>query len=111
MENIKHFDSEESAFLARQLDYIKSQTYDVKYAEHKARKLIPLSSEADPGAEKIFYRQYDQFGIAKIIHNYGTDLPRADVRGREFSADVKTCLLYTSPSPRDRQKSRMPSSA
>ena len=24
---------------------------------------------------------------------------------------TKTCLLYTSPSPRDRQKSRMPSSA
>ena len=29
------------------------------------------------------------------------------VRGRRLS----TCLLYTSPSPRDRQKSRMPSSA
>ena len=26
-------------------------------------------------------------------------------------AHNKTCLLYTSPSPRDRQKSRMPSSA
>src|SRR5665213_1347368 len=26
-------------------------------------------------------------------------------------ADAHTCLLYTSPSPRDRQKSRMPSSA
>ena len=25
--------------------------------------------------------------------------------------DYKNCLLYTSPSPRDRQKSRMPSSA
>ena len=25
--------------------------------------------------------------------------------------DAKICLLYTSPSPRDRQKSRMPSSA
>ena len=25
--------------------------------------------------------------------------------------NVQTCLLYTSPSPRDRQKSRMPSSA
>ena len=24
---------------------------------------------------------------------------------------IATCLLYTSPSPRDRQKSRMPSSA
>ena len=25
--------------------------------------------------------------------------------------ETETCLLYTSPSPRDRQKSRMPSSA
>ena len=29
----------------------------------------------------------------------------------EFTPHVDTCLLYTSPSPRDRQKSRMPSSA
>ena len=29
----------------------------------------------------------------------------------EIIAHVKDCLLYTSPSPRDRQKSRMPSSA
>ena len=28
-----------------------------------------------------------------------------------FSVSEKACLLYTSPSPRDRQKSRMPSSA
>ena len=27
------------------------------------------------------------------------------------TADMYGCLLYTSPSPRDRQKSRMPSSA
>ena len=33
----------------------------------------------------------------------------AEAKGVGF--DVKTCLLYTSPSPRDRQKSRMPSSA
>ena len=29
----------------------------------------------------------------------------------EREINAKTCLLYTSPSPRDRQKSRMPSSA
>src|SRR5678809_1675617 len=28
-----------------------------------------------------------------------------------FVRNVQSCLLYTSPSPRDRQKSRMPSSA
>ena len=31
--------------------------------------------------------------------------------GPEIVIDQLTCLLYTSPSPRDRQKSRMPSSA
>ena len=29
----------------------------------------------------------------------------------DISKDLDDCLLYTSPSPRDRQKSRMPSSA
>ena len=29
----------------------------------------------------------------------------------DFDKAVDICLLYTSPSPRDRQKSRMPSSA
>ena len=29
----------------------------------------------------------------------------------EIEPSIRTCLLYTSPSPRDRQKSRMPSSA
>ena len=29
----------------------------------------------------------------------------------EVMKELNTCLLYTSPSPRDRQKSRMPSSA
>ena len=33
------------------------------------------------------------------------------VPGREEKDLVTGCLLYTSPSPRDRQKSRMPSSA
>ena len=30
---------------------------------------------------------------------------------REVASKTSDCLLYTSPSPRDRQKSRMPSSA
>ena len=34
-----------------------------------------------------------------------------DPRNGEILAMISVCLLYTSPSPRDRQKSRMPSSA
>ena len=43
----------------------------------------------------------------------GSELTTGDVI-KQVSArryKVQTCLLYTSPSPRDRQKSRMPSSA
>ena len=36
---------------------------------------------------------------------------RFDVPWKEIEAQGYICLLYTSPSPRDRQKSRMPSSA
>ena len=32
-------------------------------------------------------------------------------RSEDGTEPTQTCLLYTSPSPRDRQKSRMPSSA
>ena len=44
------------------------------------------------------------------------ELRMADVKAIGFDYDYTlasytTCLLYTSPSPRDRQKSRMPSSA
>ena len=34
-----------------------------------------------------------------------------DARRTSFLVKAAACLLYTSPSPRDRQKSRMPSSA
>ena len=38
------------------------------------------------------------------------DLRRSLGENADYAV-VKNCLLYTSPSPRDRQKSRMPSSA
>ena len=47
-------------------------------------------------------------GVMSFINN------RPDMEGpmQPLSEELeKTCLLYTSPSPRDRQKSRMPSSA
>ena len=34
-----------------------------------------------------------------------------ELKSKYLSEDEKTCLLYTSPSPRDRTRSRMPSSA
>ena len=56
-------------------------------------------------------------GLAISITSAGLyNPPRDDLvlfyfRNGANYASVYTCLLYTSPSPRDRQKSRMPSSA
>ena len=38
-------------------------------------------------------------------------LPLMTIEGTLAAEQAIACLLYTSPSPRDRQKSRMPSSA
>ena len=46
------------------------------------------------------------------INNYqSTRNPKIIGIGREVVGMKKDCLLYTSPSPRDRTRSRMPSSA
>ena len=47
-------------------------------------------------------------GIGKAI---AIQLSNAGAKVVVSSRKLEDCLLYTSPSPRDRQKSRMPSSA
>jgi hypothetical protein len=83
-------DAGETATLARQLEHIYAQTYDVKYAELKARRFLPLDTSVDPGAEFFTYRQWDSFGMAQIISNYADDLPRVDTLAKEFSAPIKS---------------------
>ncbi len=86
------FDSEDAAsvFFARELDYVKAQSYDVEYPELTALKIFPITSEADEGAETITYYTYDKQGLAKIIDNYSTDLPRVDVDGKPTTAKIKS---------------------
>ena len=58
-----------------------------------------------------------KISIAEKIYELLTKFPAADYnvsttnKEQEITKIVYICLLYTSPSPRDRQKSRMPSSA
>lgn len=85
-----NLDANESAFFARELEHIKTRTYDILYPEYKATRLIPVSTDAGPGAESITYQQFDAVGVMKIIANYADDLPRADVKGKEFLSPVRS---------------------
>ena len=55
--------------------------------------------------------------VMALEDDFGIEIPDEDaekittVQAAIDYAQSKNCLLYTSPSPRDRQKSRMPSSA
>lgn len=103
------FDGAEDAsiFFARELDHIKAQSYDVEYPELTALSLFPISSEADPGAETITYYTYDKAGLAKVIQNYSTDLPRADVNGKPSLAMVKSLGASYGYSAQEMRASRL----
>ncbi len=83
-------DADGAFFFQRQLELIKARSYDVRYAELKARMLFPVSNEGGPGITSITYRTYDQSGAAKIINAYADDLPRADVAGKETTIPVRS---------------------
>lgn len=83
------FDANESVFFARQLEYVKSQAYDVKRPPLNALQIFPVSTATPEGATTITYRQYDTVGMAKVIANYANDLPRADVSAKEFTSNIR----------------------
>ena len=75
-------------------------------------KTYQLKSKADLEAtvgdsESLVYKPtYSRFASETLIGPSANQLSQI-----EISSKRHCCLLYTSPSPRDRQKSRMPSSA
>jgi len=85
-----NLDANESVFFARELEFIKSRTYDKVYPFLKQRQVIPVSFEADPAAETITYESYDGIGMAKIVRDYANDFPKVQLRGKEFTAKVRS---------------------
>ena len=87
-----NFDSVEAAsvFFARELDYVKAKAYEKKYPQLSALSFFPITSEIPEGAETATYYCYDIAGMASIINNYATDLPRVDIKGESHTANIKS---------------------
>ena len=107
IENSQRLDANESIFFAQELESVKARTYDIQYAELSAMGIIPVDGSAGSGAETIAYHQYDAVGQAKIIANYSTDLPRVDLVGKKFTADVKSIGVSYGYSVQDIRAARM----
>ena len=80
----------DTIFLARQLDYIRANTYDRQLPAINSDRLVPDDTSIPEWAENVFQYAYDMVGMAKVISNYADDLPRADVRATSRSVTVRT---------------------
>ena len=78
----------------------KGHGYDI-YTELGADKVLVYARFDDSTKDFPIDTSFAQVGIVKNPTAVGTDITYTD----------NTCLLYTSPSPRDVEESRMPSSA
>lgn len=100
-------DDQDTLFFARQLEYVKSRTYDVLYSELSAFRLFPISTEAGPGAASLIYRSFDQVGQAKIISSWADDLPTVDAVGKEFPSPIRSIGAWYGWSLDDIRMARM----
>ena len=100
-------DANETAIFARQLEYVYTKTYDVKYPEFKARLFIPVDTSVPTGAETYTYRQFDEMGMAKLISNYASDLPNVTILGKEFTGTCKSLGTSYSYSIQDVRRASM----
>ena len=66
-----------------------------------------------PSRHKLVYTLLSVFGAIVSLQELLAGGHKAQLRGKRLSRGIapETCLLYTSPSPRDQRGSRMPSSA
>ena len=81
--------------------YYTNRSRTLQYTPNSDKQYVyVLTNESMPGLCKIGFTKNMPDKRAKQI-NAATGVAQ----------DFTVCLLYTSPSPRDRQKSRMPSSA
>lgn len=87
--NQPRLDSAESAFFERQLEFIYTQTFDIKFAALKSNMMIPVSTAAGEGSKLVTYRQFTEVGLAKLIADNPKDIPRVDINGIEFPRPVR----------------------
>jgi hypothetical protein len=83
-------DANETVFLARQIEQVRSKIYEVVYAELRARSFVPMATDIAATAETYVYYVMDMVGEAKVIANGANDLPRVDVSQTERTGKVRT---------------------
>jgi hypothetical protein len=89
----ERLDANETVILTQTLEQMRSRVVEIKRPELKARRLIPVTSEMDPGTESWAYSVWDRVGMAKVIANYSDDIPKVAVFAKKYSYTQETIAL------------------
>ena len=84
-----HEDADTGVFFERQVEFVKTTAYETMYPARKAMELLPVNFGVNEGAQSIIWYLWDEVGMCKIIAAAGDDIPRIDVKAREFSSPIK----------------------
>lgn len=85
-----HLDAQGNALFLTQLRQVLAGSFDQKFPDLMARKLIPVSYEINPGAAVIEWRSYSGAGMVDFLASYGDDIPYVDVTGEQNFSPVRT---------------------
>jgi hypothetical protein len=83
-------DTAETLVFARQLEVIRSKTYEKQYSELKGRKFVPVTSEAGLTKEFVTTRIFEGYVMAKVVSDYSTDYPLVTAAGFEVTSKFHT---------------------
>ena len=96
------------------VERIASQVFIPLTVGGGVRTLEDIRNLLNAGADKVGINSaavHNPEFVREAAERFGSQCIVVAIDAKKVSAESETCLLYTSPSPRDRQKSRMPSSA
>jgi hypothetical protein len=86
----RRLDADETNMLALALEDMRTKVFEAEYPELKARSVLAVDSDVDPGADVFSYEEEDWFGDVKIIsdNGYAQDLPSVETKARKITHTI-----------------------
>lgn len=81
---------DDALFIAQELNYIRSRALEVEHSPLNSFRVFPQDTDVPAGAETALQLVYDSVGMAKIVADYGDDLPRAEAVATTIASKVYT---------------------
>lgn len=81
-------DATSTAFVARQLEYMRPGLFEVQYPNLKGKRWVPVNSSMPLGAETYTITIMDRVGEVKHLKDYSKDVSRVEMSTSQASMNV-----------------------